>query len=68
MEYWQKKFAHNVKQLREANKFSKSYLASLIDCDISYVGKIERAEKSPNFKIIIKLAKALKVNPKDLFE
>jgi len=68
MDYWHKKFANNVKRYRELRNFSKSYLASLVDCDISYIGKLERAEKSPNFKIIVKLALALEVTPKDLFE
>lgn len=64
---WHKKFAENVKKYREPKNLSKSRLASLVDCDMSYIGKIERCEKSPNLKIIIKLAQALDIEPKDLF-
>ena len=36
-------------------------------CDLSYIGKIERSEKYPNLKMILKLAEALQVPAKDLF-
>ena len=50
-----KKFADNVKRYREAKGYTKSKMAELVDCDISYIGKIERAEKYPNLKIIFKI-------------
>lgn len=39
-----------------------------MDCDLSYIGKIERGEKFPNLKMILKLAEALEIPAKDLFE
>lgn len=41
---------------------------SLADFDLSYIGKIKRSEKSPNLRTIIKLANALEVTVKELFD
>lgn len=63
-----KKFATKVQQLREAKKLTKSKLSELAGLDLSYIGKIERCEKYPNIKTIAKLAEALDVPIKDLFD
>ena len=63
-----KNFAKRLKEIREKQGLSKGQLSSLADCDISYIGKIERSEKYPNLKTIAKLAVALKVPVKDLFD
>lgn len=63
-----KQFATKVQKLRVAKGYTKSMLSSLADLDISYIGKIERCEKSPNLRIIIKLANALDVPVKELFD
>jgi len=63
-----KNFAKKLKEIREKQGLSKGQLSSLADCDISYIGKIERSEKYPNLKMIAKLAVALKVPAKDLFD
>lgn len=63
-----RKFAENVKKYREIKGCSKSRMSELVDCDISYIGKIERAEKYPNLKMIFKIAEALDVFAKDLFD
>lgn len=63
-----KKFATKVQELRKAKGYTKSKLSSLADLDFSYIGKIERCEKSPNLRTIIKLAEGLEVQVKDLFD
>lgn len=63
-----KQFATKVQELREAKKLSRTQLSELADLDMSYIGKIERSEKSPNLKTIIKLAEGLEVPVKDLFD
>lgn len=63
-----KKFADNVKKYRESKGYTKSKMAELVDCDISYIGKIERAEKYPNLKMIFKVADALEIPAKILFD
>ena len=61
-------FATKLKEIRLSKKLNKSKLSELAGLDISYIGKIERGEKSPNLRTIIKLAKALDVPVKDLFD
>jgi len=61
------KFAHNIKKYREAKGYNKSKMSELVGCDISYIGKIERCEKYPNLKMILKLAEALEIDARDLF-
>ena len=63
-----KLFATKVQEIREAKKLTKTKLSELAGLDISYIGKIERCEKSPNLKTIIKLADALEVSVKELFD
>ena len=63
-----KGFAKKLKEIREQKGLSKGQLSSLADCDMSYIGKIERCEKYPNIKMIAKLAIALGVPPKELFD
>lgn len=63
-----KKFTQIVKKIREDKGYSKGKMSELIGCDISYVGKIERSEKFPNLKMIFKIANALEVPAKTLFD
>lgn len=63
-----KKFAQIVKKIREDKGYSKGKMSELIGCDISYIGKIERSEKFPNLKMIFKIANALEVSAKTLFD
>lgn len=63
-----RKFAENVTKYRELKGYNKSRLCELVDCDLSYIGKIERGEKFPNLKMILKLAEALEIPAKDLFD
>jgi putative transcriptional regulator, XRE family len=63
-----KKFAQNIKKHREQSGYTKGKLSELVGCDISYIGKIERSEKYPNLKMILKIAEALEVSAKDLFD
>jgi len=63
-----KQFATKVQKVRTAKGYTKDKLSSLADLDISYIGKIERSEKSPNLRTIVKLANALEVPVKELFD
>lgn len=68
IENYCKRFAQNVKKYREQKNYSKGKMSELVDCDISYIGKIERCEKYPNLKMIFKIAEALDIKAKDLFD
>ena len=63
-----KQFAKKLKELRLDKKLNKSKLSELAGLDISYIGKIERCEKCPNLRTIAKLAQALNVPVKNLFD
>ena len=63
-----KKFAQNIKKYREERKFSKGKMSELVGCDYPYIGKIERSEKLPTLKMIFKIADALEIPAKDLFD
>ena len=61
-------FATKVQQIRLAKKLTKGRVAELAGLDISYIGKIERNEKIPNLRAIVKLADALEVQVKELLD
>lgn len=63
-----KNFATKLQEIRKLKGLTKGQLSSRADCDMSYIGKIERCEKFPNIKMIEKLADALGVHVKDLFD
>ena len=63
-----KNFAKKLKEIRDKKGMSKGQLSSLAGCDMSYIGKIERGEKYPTLKTIAKLAVALEIHAKDLFD
>ena len=63
-----KNFAKKLKELRLKQGLSKCQLSFLADCDMSYIGKIERGEKFPTLKMIAKFAVALGIPPKYLFD
>lgn len=60
-------FGHRVQELRKARNLSQEQLADLAGVHRTYVGMIERAEKNITLCNIERIAKALKVNIKELF-
>lgn len=61
-------FGRRVRSLRGLNNLTQEKLAEKASISPEYVGKIERGEASPSFKVITSLAKALRVRPVDLFD
>lgn len=63
-----KAFGKRVRDLRAKNNIgSQMDLAHKSKLDRTYIGGIERGERNPSLKNIEKIAKALKVQVKDLF-
>lgn len=62
------KFGENVRELRRLKGFSQEELAEKSDLHRTYIGMIERAEKNITLINIEKIAKALEVQIKDLFQ
>jgi transcriptional regulator with XRE-family HTH domain len=62
-----KAFGQRVQELRKERNLSQEQLADLAGVHRTYIGMIERAEKNITLCNIERLAKALKLDIKDLF-
>ena len=60
-------FRMNMKYYREKQKISQIHLAILCKCGTGTIGGIESGKAKPSFDMMTKIAKALKINPADLF-
>lgn len=61
-----KSLGEKVKFYREQRKLYQVELADIVGVSTGYIGSIEQGIRSPSLKLLKKLAKALKVSPKDL--
>jgi transcriptional regulator with XRE-family HTH domain len=61
-----KKVGANVRTHRKKGKLSQEELALEAGLNRAYIGYIERGERNPSTDTIVKIAKALKISPKDL--
>lgn len=60
-------FGQKVQELRKERNLSQEQLADLAGVHRTYIGMIERAEKNITLCNIERIAKALKLDIKDLF-
>ena len=67
MKSLQEKFGTRVREIRRSKNFTQEYLAELLDMDIPNLSNIERGKKFVSGQTISKLARALEVDEKDLF-
>jgi len=58
-------FAKKLRQLRLKKKLSQGSVAEILDVHRTYISGLERGRRNPSLATIQKLAKALKVSPKD---
>ena len=63
-----KKFGKRVRFLRKSTKLSQEELGFKSDIHRTYIGAVERGEQNISLDNIFKIAKALKIKIKDLFE
>ncbi len=61
------KFGNNLRALRLKRKISQEHLAESADLHKNMVGLLERGLRNPSLVTIVKLAKALKVEPAKFF-
>lgn len=61
-----KSLGGKVKSYREDRKLYQVELADIVGVSTGYIGSIEQGVRSPSLKVLKKIAKALKVSPKDL--
>ena len=62
------KFGQRVREIRKEKNLSQEELSFKADLHRTYIGMIERAEKNITLINIEKIAKALNVNLKELFD
>ena len=62
------KFGLKIRMLRENKGYSAEYLANISNIDRTYISDIENGKRNVSLLIIEKLAKALEVKIKDLFD
>lgn len=60
-------FGKRVAELRKKAGFSQESFAFKCDVDRTYIGTIERGEKSPTLNTIDKIAQALGITKSELF-
>lgn len=64
----QKQFGAKLRSLRQKQGLSLEQLAEISGLHHTYIGSVERGERNISIKAIEKLAKALKIPIKRLFE
>ena len=60
-------FGKRVAELRKNAGYSQEKFAFKCDVDRTYIGIIERGEKSPTLNTIVKIANALGITKSELF-
>jgi transcriptional regulator with XRE-family HTH domain len=60
-------FGERLRELRTERELSQERLAELAGLDRNYIGQIERAERNVALVNIVRIAKALEVEPGELF-
>jgi len=61
-------FGERLRELRTERNLSQESLAELAGLDRNYIGQIERAERNVALVNIVKIAKALEIEPGALFQ
>ena len=59
--------AHNIKTLRKSLGLTQEALAEEVETVSTYIAMIESEKRTPSFKMIERIAKALKVEAPELF-
>lgn len=61
-------FGKRIAELRKQSGYSQEQFAYKCEVDRTYIGTIERGEKSPTLNTIGKIANALNITMKELFD
>jgi len=63
-----KQFGTKLKKLRKEKDLTQEQLAEASEISVDFLSLVERGVNSPSFENLEKLAKALKVSVKELFD
>ncbi len=64
---WQRILGANILRLRNAIGATQEDIADAAQLDVGYLGKIERGQRNPSLKKLVRIADALGVLPGKLF-
>ena len=68
MQNWCALVGKNVRRLRLQKGMTQEELAFEAEIDLTYVGGIERGRRNPSLMVLVRIAKALGVQPPQLLE
>ena len=68
MEDWKMTIGGNVRRLRQAKGLTQEQLAVDSGIDLTYAGGIERGKRNPSLEVLVRIAAALDVGLRELFE
>lgn len=60
-------FGKNLRAARKRRGYSQESFAHAVDLDRTYIGGIERGERNPGLKTIVRIADALEMDVHELF-
>jgi len=60
-------FDENLRAARKERGYSQESFAHAVDLDRTYIGGIERGERNPGLKTVVRIADALEIDVVDLF-
>jgi transcriptional regulator with XRE-family HTH domain len=63
-----KVLGQTIKRIRESKRMTQQDLAERASSDVSYLAKIENGYVNTSIRYLIKIARGLKVDVRDLFE
>lgn len=58
--------ARKIRVRRAEIGMSQMKLAEAADCHINHIGRIERGQADPSFSMLLRIARGLKISPKEL--
>ncbi len=62
-----KSIGKNLRRARKGAGLTQERLAEKVNVSTSYIGFIEQGRSTPSLEVLVKIAKALRINIKDLF-
>ncbi len=61
-----RRIGQNIRKIREKKGITQEQLAFDSRLNRAYIGYIERGERNPSTDTLVKIARVLKISPKDL--
>jgi transcriptional regulator with XRE-family HTH domain len=65
---WRVRVGQNVRTIRSERRLTQEQVAFEAKIDLTYLGGIERGRRNPSLLVLVRIAAALKVDPRDLLK